>query len=52
MEIRITAKQEKSNFTQKGSVVTNFKEKSKERYFPLLELMVKELENQMRNERK
>lgn len=54
MEIRIIAKKGKSDFKKKASTLGSIMTETKETYFPLLELMLKELkkeQEQMRSER-
>ncbi len=53
MEIRIVARKSKSNFKKKNSTLGSIKPVSKERFFPLFELMMKELETeQTKNEQR
>lgn len=53
MEIRIIAKKDKSVFKRKDSTLGTIMTETKETYFPLFELILKELKNeqeQMRSE--
>lgn len=49
MEIRIIAQKGKSDFKKKDSTLGSIMTETKETYFPLLELMLKELENETKN---
>lgn len=49
MEIRIIAQKGKSYFKKKDSTLGSIMTETKETYFPLLELMLKELENETKN---
>lgn len=54
MEIKITAKKNRLDFEKKDSKLGSIKAATEERYFPFLELMMKELKNeqeQMRSKR-
>lgn len=50
MEIKITAVKQKSTYTKTDSTLGSTKTSTEEKYFPLFELMMKELKNnQMKN---
>lgn len=53
MEIKITAVKQKSAYQKTDSALGSIKTVTTERYFPLFELMMKELQNnQMKNQQR
>lgn len=53
MEIKITAVKQKSTYQKTDSALGSIKAVNAERYFPLFELMMKELQNnQMKNKQR
>lgn len=53
MEIKITAVKEKSAYQKTDSTLGSIKEVTKEKLFPLFELMIKELQDQqMKNQQR